>query len=239
MKLNHFVPINKNQKPKTESSPPPRMETLRLFCESDYEYSGKNQYFDGGDPDDNPLPAFIISKIRSNIRHGAQNTSQQWANALELVHKAYKVTANMGKEVSAKGKPSGFAAQVQRAGIAIDRPTPMQEQAWKQYEEMIQFAVQELAKTRGLKGDWRMSSSVFRESLKPLNTFELTFTNGPPAIAESESLEQLTDTILSNLNEEYDVIVTKDNQHVRLELWQDGVKMKQSITITPHKGEQA
>jgi hypothetical protein len=32
------------------------------------------------------------------------------------------------------------------------------EAAWKQYEEMIKHAVQELAKARGMDGDWRMTA---------------------------------------------------------------------------------
>jgi hypothetical protein len=84
------------------------------------------------------LPDQLVGEIRKLIRKGAQDQAQDWANALELVHKAYQV-AN------------------------VRRPAPDQKGAWKQYEELIQFAVKELTKARGLDGKWRMTSSVIRE----------------------------------------------------------------------------
>jgi hypothetical protein len=83
--------------------------------------------------DHSELPDGDLSKIKSNISKGAKDTNQLWANALELVHQAYEI------------------AQIQRPDITM-------EGAWKQYEEMIKYAVQELAKARGMDGDWRMTS---------------------------------------------------------------------------------
>ncbi|KKL93292.1 hypothetical protein LCGC14_1876070, partial [marine sediment metagenome] len=85
------------------------------------------------------LPEGELKKIKTNIRKGAQDTDQRWANALELVHTAYEL------------------AQVQRPDITM-------ESAWKQYEEMINHAVQELAKARGLDDNWRMTSSSLHEA---------------------------------------------------------------------------
>lgn len=82
------------------------------------------------------LPHETINEIEKLIRGGAKDKDQDWANALELVHKAYEV------------------AQVQR-------PTPDMNDAWEQYEELLSYAVKELAKHRGLDGKWRMSSHVF------------------------------------------------------------------------------
>lgn len=86
------------------------------------------------------LPDGEISKIKTNIRKGAQDLDQKWASALELVHTAYEV------------------AQVQRPWY-----NSKMKKAWEQYEEMISYACQELAKARGRDGDWR-SSSVFTEA---------------------------------------------------------------------------
>lgn len=82
----------------------------------------------------------VINDIQKNIRDGAENLEQKWANALELVHKAYDVAG-------------------------VQRPTPDMEEAWKQYEENIQYAVEQLKKARGMDGDWRMSSAMFHEAL--------------------------------------------------------------------------
>lgn len=79
------------------------------------------------------LPELQIRDIKKNIKDGAKDTTQLWANALELVHKAYEVAG-------------------------IERPDISMEAAWKQYEEMIGFAVKELAKARGVDGDWRHTS---------------------------------------------------------------------------------
>ena len=73
------------------------------------------------------------AKVKKNIKKGAQDTDQRWANALELVHTAYEV------------------AEIQRPDITM-------EGAWKQYEEMIKVAVEELAKARGIDDDWRQTS---------------------------------------------------------------------------------
>lgn len=88
------------------------------------------------------LPLQVIGEIKKNIRKGAADLEQDWSSALELVHKAYQV-AN------------------------VRRPTPSQKGAWKQYEEMIQYGVRELFKTRGVNGKWRMTSTVIREQYTP------------------------------------------------------------------------
>lgn len=88
------------------------------------------------------LPDAIVGEIKSNIRAGAKDLEQKWKNALELVHKAYQVTS-------------------------VRRPTPEQKGAWKQYEELIRFGVQQLSATRGIDGDWRMSQVLVREAAEP------------------------------------------------------------------------
>lgn len=90
-----------------------------------------------GDPT-NKLNDHQVDVIKKNIRTGCKPDKetgqfQPWANALHLVHKAYEVAG-------------------------IQRPTPDMKELWKQYEEIIKFAVEELSKTRGIDGDWRMSA---------------------------------------------------------------------------------
>ena len=84
----------------------------------------------------------IMSDIQKNIRKGASETEQKWANALHLVQKAYEVSG-------------------------VQRPEPDMKAAWKQYEENITYSVQQLAKFRGMDADWRMSASVFHEAMTP------------------------------------------------------------------------
>lgn len=84
------------------------------------------------DKDLSELPPDSIKDLEKKVREGAKDKEQDWANALELANKAYEV-------------------------IGVQRPTPALQAAWKQYEGMIQFAVKELAKVRGLDADWRMT----------------------------------------------------------------------------------
>ena len=83
-------------------------------------------------------PDSVIAEIKKNIGKGAKDLAQNWKDALELVNKAFQV-AN------------------------VRRPTPNDKAAWKQYEALIQHGVRELAKTRGLSGNWRTSTMLVRE----------------------------------------------------------------------------
>lgn len=99
------------------------------------------------------LPQDTISELEKLIREGAKDKEQKWANALELVHKAYEV------------------AQIQR-------PTPDMKDAWQQYEDLLKFAVKELTKHRGIDGDWRMSAHIFHEAAPAVEPtkYEITST---------------------------------------------------------------
>ena len=116
------------------------------------------------------LPDGELGKVKSNISKGAKDTEQLWANALELVHTGYEV------------------AQIQRPDITM-------EAAWKQYEEMIQYAVQELAKARGMDGDWRMSAlSEAKDESEEYEEFNLeTNVDGLPVnvVKKAKNIEEL------------------------------------------------
>lgn len=92
-----------------------------------------------GAADITEMPEVIIKELRKNIRDGASDTTQQWANALELVNTAYKVGN-------------------------IRLPLPDQKGAWAQYEKLIQYGVQQLHDIRGISGDWRITKSSLREN---------------------------------------------------------------------------
>ena len=85
------------------------------------------------------LPELVIAEIKKNIKLGAKDLAQDWKDALELVHKAYKV-AN------------------------VRMPSPDEVGAWKQYVSLIQVGVKELARTRGVDGKWRQSTRLVNEA---------------------------------------------------------------------------
>lgn len=99
----------------------------------------------------NKLPKPTMDEIEKLIRDGAKDQEQKWVNALELVHKAYEVAQ-------------------------VERPTPDMSNAWKQYEEMINLAVKQLAKHRGIEGDWRMSAHIFHEGVSSNTEQQTKFT---------------------------------------------------------------
>ena len=91
------------------------------------------------DTDITLLPEQVISELKGLIRKGAKDLTQQWANALELTHKAYHV-------------------------CNVRRPTPDKKGAWKQYEALIAYAVRQLSDTRGINGKWRTADVLVREA---------------------------------------------------------------------------
>ena len=133
------------------------------------------------------LPSDVISELQKNIRDGAKDREQLWANALELVHKAYEVAG-------------------------VQRPTPDLKNAWKQYEENLTYAVQQLAKERGMQDDWRMSSAVFREAMEKKYSFrvvEMGDKFGKGHTVEAKSLDEVIASIKNKSSGHFDVKVAK------------------------------
>jgi len=146
------------------------------------------------------LPKDVITAIRANIRKGAEDLNQKWANALELVHKAYEVEG-------------------------VQRPTPGMKSAWTQYEENLQYAVQQLATNRGINGDWRMSSSMFHEALHQ-KTFLVSVNE-----AQYEVLASNQQEIIDRMNNlGYDVHTKKVLNETQVTFSRWGIK-KQSLSI--------
>jgi hypothetical protein len=111
---------------------------------------GKMSFIDhllneGDDP--TMLPEIVIGEIKKNVRAGAKDLQQKWKNALELVNKAFHVSN-------------------------VQLPVPSKKGAWKQYEELLRFGVQQLAASRGINGGWRTSQLLVREdSQQPADTY--------------------------------------------------------------------
>lgn len=159
------------------------------------------------------LPPDVVSEIQKNIRDGAKDIQQKWANALELIHKAYEVAG-------------------------VQRPTPDMRKAWKQYEENTLYAVQQLAKYRGMDGDWRMSSSVFYEAVNEAlvpkkKKFRVTYfgeEGGDGSTVEAEDINDVINTLKDH--DHYDVKVHKhSDKEARLSFSKWGIKKNGHVEI--------
>jgi hypothetical protein len=140
------------------------------------------------------LPEDVMNAIKRKIREGAKDLDQKWANALEIVHRAYEVEG-------------------------VERPDPSMDTAWEQYEENIAYAVQQLAKHRGMEDDWRMSSAMFHEALEKHNKYKVIVGESSYVI-EAANVDQVIDTLKENTT--YDVNVEKhsdDHLSVTFSRW--------------------
>lgn len=155
------------------------------------------------------LPSDIIAELQYKIRKGSQDLKQRWANALELVHRAYEV-------------------------VGVQRPTPEMSDAWKQYESLIQYAVQRLAKDRGMTDDWRMSAAMFHESIAPKNKFKITIDLAEQQIVcvEAKNLQEIIDTIGEKLSSEMEMKVSNISESVtQIKFSTFGICKKQTVLI--------
>lgn len=162
------------------------------------------------------LPEETMNDIQKNIRDGAKDLEQKWANALELVHKAYEVSN-------------------------VQRPTPLMDEAWKQYEENITYAVEQLAKSRGMESDWRMSAAIFHEAAM-LKRFRIKveFPDSDPkeSIVEAPDVDTAVQIVQSHLEDdaqtqEFNTLVEDDGRGKKLTFWLHGIRKNFTVTITP------
>lgn len=133
------------------------------------------------------LPQDVFNSVRSNVRKGAADLQQKWANALELVHKAYEVEG-------------------------VQRPTPDMKSAWEQYEQLLVYAVEQLAKQRGMDGDWRMSSAIFREAMETRRKYKVSVhqTGGTDTYyLEARSLDDVIEAMKDSLPDDYDTHINR------------------------------
>lgn len=164
----------------------------------------------------NALPEDTFNDIQKRIKDGAKDLDQYWANALELVHKAYEVEA-------------------------VQRPTPDLKDAWEQYEENIAYAVEQLAKYRGLDGDWRMSSQIFREALEPRSSFRVFASSGMSGTSmnvKAKSLDEVIEAILKKNAGSLDIDVNRHTDHSATLIFSKyGIKRNYRLKIERNAGE--
>jgi hypothetical protein len=162
------------------------------------------------------LPEVVINELKSNIRTGAKDLAQQWKNALELVNKAYHV-AN------------------------VRRPSPDIRGAWRQYEDLIQFGVRQLSATRGLGGDWRMTSPMIKESYieegkASTHRFFVEIPGESAREIDGNTLDDIVDSITNKIRSSKQVTQSKVRvsertaTHVVLSVFVDDI-LKEKIVI--------
>ena len=153
------------------------------------------------------LPEDTVNELRKNITDGAKDQEQKWANALELVHKAYEVAG-------------------------VQRPTPDMRSAWSQYEEVLQFAVEQLAKFRGMDGDWRMSSHVFHEAMENTNTFKITHSSGEKSTVRAKSIDDVVRSIKQSDAGSFDISTKRSmDGGVKLIFSKYGIRKNYNLSI--------
>ena len=83
------------------------------------------------------IPYGKNEQIRKLIKKGAMDPTHNWVNALDLIHRAYEMAD-------------------------VERPNPAMDEAWSQYEDNIEFAVQMLQKAtdKGIRDDSWKSQTV-------------------------------------------------------------------------------
>lgn len=167
--------------------------------------------------DQTQLPEMTMKDIQSNIRKGAQDTTQNWANALELVHKAYSVSQ-------------------------VQRPKPGMTGGWKQYEQNIAYAVDQLAKARGLDANWRMSSAALHEAITAREFNVILDIPGNDVIeakVNAPDTETVVDMVVKHLKKDevlsggHEVQTKATDNGVELSFWLHGIRDNAVVTITP------
>jgi hypothetical protein len=165
----------------------------------------------------NALNPTAMDQVQKNIRNGAKPNKEtgqfeKWANALDLVHKAYEVAG-------------------------VQRPTPDMQDAWKQYEENITYAVQQLAKARGVDADWRTTSADLHEALHYAKTglIRIDIIDGNATIPRqtlARSFEEVR-KLMEHAGKimEHDVRIDECKDGHLVTFWKHNIKKNYSIII--------
>jgi len=159
------------------------------------------------------VPEDAMKDIKKNIKDGAADLEQDWSNAMELTQKAYSVAG-------------------------VERPSPSERSAWTQYEEMLMFAVNELADAHKLSKDksWRMSSTVFKEAMEPrirVRVVELGDTKGKGHTVEVKNMEEIINQVRKLAGTKgYDMEVQDDDDGSSLCTFAEhGIKRNYSVRL--------
>lgn len=152
------------------------------------------------------LPKQIVSELQKNIRDGAKDLTQNWANALELVNRAYAV-----------------------ARVSI--PTPDKSGAWKQYTDLMSYAVAQLSSTRGRDGTWRLTPPLMKESLDDegidnRKRYFVTIPGEESCEIDGDDMDSIIDKLTNTLRRRGCLVRVelRDKEHAELGVWVNGIK---------------
>ena len=120
----------------------------------------------------------------------------------------------------------------------VEKPTPSERGAWKQYEEMLMLAVHEIADAKKLTGDeaWRMSSKVFKEAMEPrikIRVVELGEKQGKGHTVQAKNLDEIIEMVRNQAGEKgFDMDVEdKDDGSVVCSFSQHGIKRNYTVSL--------
>ena len=123
------------------------------------------------------FPEDVIKKLKKLIRDGATDLQKQWDNSLALVRKAFEVEG-------------------------VELPTPSERTGFAQFEELLKYAVVELADARkDADSSWRMSSTVFKEMKESMTKtvrvkiIELGDTFGKTHTVQAKNIEEVIEMV--------------------------------------------
>ena len=157
------------------------------------------------------LPHDVKNELENHIRNAAKDMDKKVENALELVKEAYKVEN-------------------------VQLPTPAMKKAWSQFSELLQYATEKLHKYRGIDGDWRMSTYMFREHVESQKKFAVTINTGSgvnqstiSADDKDSLVEYLTDELTDG---ELTPVITEEGNQVRIGFKRMNVRQKLFVTLT-------
>lgn len=196
------------------SGKPPRFYGARTIMTKEGTYPTFMEWLNEGEEDYSALPDLVVSEIKKNIRAGARDTTQQWKDALELVHRAY------------------FVANVRR-------PVPTDTAAWEQYMTLVRTGVKELAATRGLTGDWRLTRPMIKEAAEinrkkqelPTKRFFVEVPGQSAIEVDGEDLDDIVEQTANSFRRRgmRVRIKSKDDVKAILSLWRDDKEVERIV----------
>lgn len=97
----------------------------------EYKKKEKKIVFVEYDPEQ-PFPKDTITSLQKEINKNCKDLEKEWRDAIDVMNASF---------------------------VNLDVPIPQayQKERWKQYCELIKYAVKNLIDARGLKGDWSLS----------------------------------------------------------------------------------
>ncbi len=168
--------------------------------------------------DASSIPGDMYKEIEKNIKKGGADNEMEWANAMELVNRAYDVSG-------------------------VERPTPPDQGGWEQYEKLLQVAVTALFDARGTDDNSRFTSKVFREHFHldedsmehmcKFRVYETGETTGKGHTVEAKNMEAVIEMIRKQAGEaEYDMDMQEDKEgNCTCKFSYQGIQRPYQITV--------